>query len=281
MRILHTVGEMVEACRSIQRPLGLVPTMGYLHQGHLALVGRAREENATLAVSIFVNSSQFGPHEDFDAYPRDLPRDLLILEGERADLVFAPSVEEMYPASADTWVGVERLGSRLEGQHRSGHFRGVATVVTKLFNIVRPDRAYFGQKDGQQAVVIRRMVADLNMGVTIVVVPTVRKADGLALSSRNVYLTPEQRRAAPTIYRALAHAQGMWEEGERDGEVLRQEVRYVLQGEPLIDQIDYISVADAATLEEFDTITGPALVSAAVRIGKARLIDNMVLGGGI
>ena len=278
MRVLDTVDAMAEACRSAQRPLGLVPTMGYLHQGHLALVRRARSENAALAVSIFVNPTQFGPSEDLPTYPRDMDRDLALLKKEGADLVFVPSVGEMYPQGMDTWVEVQGLSQRLEGEYRTGHFRGVATVVAKLLNIVRPDRAYFGQKDGQQTAVVKRLVKDLNMGVDVVVVPTVREADGLAMSSRNVYLSEEERRAAPVLYQALSGAKRLWEGGQHDGEMLRGAVRRMLEKEPLVGEIDYVSVADLATLEELDTVTIPAMVSVAVWLGKTRLIDNVLLG---
>ena len=278
MKVVETVEEMVALSRQVRRPSGLVPTMGYLHQGHLSLVARARKDNETLIVSVFVNPAQFGPQEDLGSYPRDLKRDLALLEAEGTDIVFTPSPEEVYPPGYDTWVEVERLTQRLEGMARPGHFRGVATVVAKLFNIVRPDRAYFGQKDGQQAVVIRRMAADLNMGVQVVVLPTVREPDGLAMSSRNVYLTPEQRRAAPVLYRALGHARDLWQCGERGAERLRQEVRCILEGEPLVERVDYVSVADADTLEELDTVDRPAMLSLAARIGRTRLIDNILLG---
>ena len=251
--------------------------MGYLHEGHLALVRRARLESDALAVSIFVNETQFGPDEDLTAYPRDMRRDLALLEAEEVDLVFAPTTEEMYPAGFDTWVETGELSRVLEGEHRPGHFRGVATVVAKLFGIVRPDRAYFGQKDGQQVAVIKRMVADLNLGIQIVLVPTVRESDGLALSSRNVYLTAGQRKAAPVVHRALCRAHTSWERGETEGERLRQEVRITLEQEPLIDRIDYVSVADCTTLKELDSIRSPAMVSVAVWMGKARLIDNVLL----
>ena len=278
MRVLDTVDAMAEACRSAQRPLGLVPTMGYLHQGHLALVRLARSENAALAASIFVNPTQFGPGEDLPTYPRDMDRDLALLKKEGADLVFAPSVGEMYPQGMNTWVEVQGLSQRLEGEYRPGHFRGVATVVAKLLNIVRPDRAYFGQKDGQQTAVVKRLVKDLNMGVDVVVVPTVREADGLAMSSRNVHLSEEERRAASVLYHALRGAKRLWEGGQHDGEMLRGAVRRVLEKEPLVGKIDYVSVADLATLEELDTATIPAMVSVAVWLGKTRLIDNVVLG---
>ena len=278
MRVLDTVDAMAEACRSAKRPLGLVPTMGFLHQGHLALVRRARSENGALAVSIFVNPTQFGPCEDLPTYPRDVDRDLALLKKEGADLVFAPSVGEMYPQGMDTWVEVQGLSQRLEGEYRTGHFRGVATVVAKLLNIVRPDRTYFGQKDGQQAAVVKRLVKDLNMGADVVVVPTVREADGLAMSSRNVYLSEDERRAAPVLYQALNAANRLWEGGQHNGKALRGEVRRVLEKEPLVGKIDYVSVADLATWEELATITMPAMVSVAVWLGKTRLIDNVLLG---
>ena len=277
MRLLETGPEITRACREAPQPLGLVPTMGALHEGHLALVKRARRENRTLAVSIFVNPTQFGAQEDLSNYPRDLDHDLEFLRQEEADLVFMPGVEEMYPPGFDTWVNVGGLAGKLEGAHRPGHFRGVATVVTKLFTLVRPDRAYFGQKDGQQSVVVRQLVRDLALGLEIVVVPTVRETDGLALSSRNVYLTPEQRKAAPVIYRSLTCAGQLWKQGVRDADQLRREVRSVLEGEPLIERIDYVSVAGAESLEELDTVEGQAMVSVAVQLGIPRLIDNVIL----
>ena len=264
--------------RSITRPLGLVPTMGALHEGHLALVRRARQENPFVVVSIFVNPTQFGPEEDLARYPRDTRRDLALLEAEGVDLAYTPSPEEVYPQRFDTWVEPGALAERLEGAVRPGHFRGVATVVAKLFNVVGPDRAYFGQKDGQQLAVIRQMVKDLNMGVEIVAVPTVRDPDGLALSSRNAYLTPEQRRTAPVIYRALSKAEELWQGGVTNAEALQKSVQATLDSEPSIDGIDYVSVADATTLAELEQVNGPAMVSTAVRLGSTRLIDNVLLG---
>jgi len=207
-----------------------------------------------------------------------MDRDLALLKKEGADLVFVPSVGEMYPQGMDTWAEVQGLSQRLEGEYRTGHFRGVATVVAKLLNIVRPDRAYFGQKDGQQTTVVKHLVKDLNMGVDVVVVPTVREADGLAMSSRNVYLSEEERRAAPVLYQALSGAKRLWEGGQHDGEMLRGAVRRVLEREPLVGKIDYVSVADLATLEELDTVTRSAMASVAVWLGKTRLIDNVLLG---
>ncbi len=276
MQVVRTIAEVRAIRRALPGTWGFVPTMGYLHEGHLSLVRRARAENDHVAVSIFVNPTQFGPHEDYSRYPRDLERDLRLLEPLGVDLVFAPSVEEMYPPGFQTWVIVEGVSRPLEGAARPGHFRGVATVVTKLFNIVQPDRAYFGQKDAQQAVVIRRMVQDLNIPVEIVVCPTVREPDGLAMSSRNTYLNPEERRAATVLFRALQAAKARYEQGERDAERLREAMREVIQAEPLA-RLDYVSVADPETLQELDRVEDRALLSLAVYIGKTRLIDNILL----
>jgi pantoate--beta-alanine ligase len=250
--------------------------MGYLHEGHLALVKQARVENSAVIVSIYVNPTQFGPREDFGAYPRDLDRDLESLRGGGVDVVFVPSDEEMYPPEFSSWVDVEKVTERLEGAARPGHFRGVATVVAKLFNIVKPSRAYFGQKDVQQVMVIKRMVADLNMGTEVVVVPTVRESDGLAMSSRNIYLSPKEHQAATTLFKALTLAQQLCRGGEKDAEKIRRRMNTLIQKEPLA-QIDYVSIADAQTLEELNLLDRPAVASLAVRIGKTRLIDNMPL----
>ena len=258
------------------RPVGFVPTMGALHEGHLALVRRARAENASLVVSVFVNPTQFAPGEDFATYPRDMATDLSRLEELGADLVFAPSVEEMYPQGFDTYVDVGRIGTVLEGWFRPDHFRGVATVVCKLLAIVRPDRAYFGQKDAQQSLVVKRLCADLNLGAEIVIMPTVREADGLALSSRNAYLGPEERKAAPVLYRALCLAKNLKEQGTTDAGEVRSRMRALIGSEPRA-RIEYVSIADATTLQELDRIERPALVSLAVRIGRMRLIDNMLV----
>jgi pantoate--beta-alanine ligase len=257
--------------------VGLVPTMGCLHDGHLALVRRARGENEAVVVSIFVNPTQFGAGEDFATYPRDSERDITLLKGEGVDIVFTPPVEEMYPAGFCSGVEVGQVTEQLEGASRPGHFRGVATIVAKLFNIVEPTRAYFGQKDAQQAVVIERMVADLNMNLEVVIVPTVREPDGLAMSSRNIHLNPEERRAALVLWRALSLAQQLFSQNERQAESIHHQVSALIQEEPLAS-LDYVSIADAASLEELATIEGPALVSLAVRIGSTRLIDNIVLG---
>lgn len=277
MRLIHSVAEMASARAEVERPLGLVPTMGALHEGHLSLVRRARSENASLVVTIFVNPSQFGPNEDLAAYPRDPERDLALLDAEGADVVFMPPPDEVYPAGYDTWISVERTSAPLEGEARPGHFRGVATVVCKLFNMVRPDRAYFGQKDAQQLQVIRRMNADLNIGVELTAMPTVREPDGLAMSSRNAYLSAEQRRAAPVLHAALQAAQELYDCGERQADTLRDAMQRVLAAEPLA-RPDYVSVADPDTMAELELIEGPALASLAVRIGTTRLIDNVMLG---
>ena len=277
MKVLETGQDMALARREAVRPMGLVPTMGALHQGHLALVQRAREENVTLAASIFVNPTQFSAGEDLQQYPRDLDRDLELLRGEGADLVFVPAAEEVYPPGFDTWVSVGGLSEKLEGAQRPGHFRGVATVVTKLLNVMRPNRVYLGQKDGQQTAVIRQLLRDLDMGVELVVVPTVREEDGLACSSRNAYLDRQQRQAAPVVFRALTCADTLWRCGETGGDRLRSKVRQELEREPLVTGIDYVSVADPDSLEELDTVTSRAMVSTAVRMGKVRLIDNVVL----
>jgi pantoate--beta-alanine ligase len=263
----------------LSRPVGFVPTMGALHEGHLSLVRTARAECASVVVSIFVNPTQFGPSEDLSRYPRDLPRDLEMLRLENIDLVWTPTAEEMYPSGFQTWVTVEEITQPLEGSMRPGHFRGMATVVAKLFNAVQPDRAYFGQKDAQQAAVIRRMGRDLNFKLAVVVCPTWREADGLAMSSRNVYLNPDERRAATVIYKALTAAQTAYQAGERQAEMLRQVMTQTIQREPLAN-LQYVSCTNHDTLQEIQgAITGQALLSMAVFIGKTRLIDNLVLGG--
>lgn len=256
--------------------VGFVPTMGYLHDGHLALVKRAGAENSAVVASIYVNPAQFGAGEDLASYPRDLDRDLELLRGEGVDIVFVPSGDEMYPPGFSSWVDVQKVTARLEGAARPGHFRGVATIVAKLFNIVRPDRAYFGQKDAQQVIVIKRMVADLNMGIDIVAVPTVRESDGLTMSSRNVYLSADERRAAAVLFEALTSAQQSARSGEKDAARLRRQMIALIENEPLA-RIDYVSIADAETLEELTSLDRPALASLAVRIGGTRLIDNTPL----
>jgi pantoate--beta-alanine ligase len=273
MQILTTVAA-VRAARAKLGDLGLVPTMGFLHEGHLSLVARAKADGGAVAASIFVNPTQFGPNEDLSRYPRDMPRDLALLEAAGVDFVFAPEPAAMYPPGFDATITIGGVTEGLEGAVRPGHFAGVATVVAKLFNIVQPTRAYFGQKDAQQSVVIRKMVRDLDMPVEVVVAPTMREPDGLALSSRNVYLTPEQRAAAPAIYRALSAAKAAFDAGERDAEVLRDAIRQALPDFTL----DYVSLADADTLRELDCIERPALASLAARLGTTRLLDNLLLG---
>ncbi len=279
MRVVTTLPELRRARRGLPEPVGFVPTMGYLHQGHLSLVRMARRECASVVVSIFVNPTQFGPNEDYTQYPRDLPRDLALLEKEGVDLVWTPTPEVMYPQGFQTWVTVEKLTQVLEGAHRPGHFRGVTTVVTKLFNAVQPQRAYFGQKDAQQARVIQQMTRDLNLPIAIIVGPTVREPDGLALSSRNTYLNPQERQAATVLYRALSAARRAFEQGERDAETLRRIMLEVLAQEPLA-RVQYVSCADPETLEELHGPVEKALLSMAVFIGKTRLIDNMLVGMG-
>src|SRR5512143_723122 len=273
MRTVTTLPDLRSARLSLDGTVGLVPTMGYLHEGHLSLVRRAREECDHVVVSIFVNPTQFGPKEDLSKYPRDLDRDLSLLEALGVDLVWAPSVEVMYPPGYQTWVEVERIALPLEGAMRPGHFRGVATVVAKLFTGVQPHKAYFGQKDAQQAAVIRQMTRDLNFPIEIVVCPIVREPDGLAMSSRNVYLDVEERKAATVLYRSLSAAKNAYENGEREAEKLRQIMRDVLAIEPMA-QVQYVSCADYDTLEELERVTGKALLSMAVFMGKTRLIDN-------
>ncbi|MFQ3681309.1 pantoate--beta-alanine ligase [Roseiflexus sp.] len=276
MRVIATIDEFRAARAALHGTVGLVPTMGYLHEGHLSLVRRARSENDYVITTIFVNPTQFGPSEDLARYPRDLPRDLALLEAEKVDLVFAPDVAEMYPPGFGTFVDAGPIAALLEGAARPGHFRGVATVVCKLFNITTPHRAYFGQKDAQQTLVIRRMTRDLNLPVEIVVCPIVREPDGLAMSSRNVYLNPEERRAATVLFRALQAVQERFRAGERNGDELRAAMRAVIDAEPLA-RADYVSIADLEDLHELDEVTDSALASLAVRIGTTRLIDNCLL----
>jgi pantoate--beta-alanine ligase len=276
MQTVQTIAELQAARAELPTPVGLVPTMGYLHDGHVALVRRARAECASVVVSIFVNPTQFGPHEDLASYPRDLDGDLAKLEAEKVDLVWMPTPDIMYPAGFQTWVTVDEVAAPLEGSVRPGHFRGVTTVVAKLFNGVLPQKAYFGQKDAQQAVVIRQMAHDLNFPITIVVCPTVREADGLAMSSRNAYLSPEQRRAAAVLYRALRAAEGAFRQGSRDAEALRQTMREALDAEALATP-QYVSCADPDTLVELQGEARRALLSLAVFIGTIRLIDNVVV----
>jgi len=279
LKVLRTRAELRDALAAVPRPLGLVPTMGWLHDGHRSLMQRARADDATTIVTIFVNPRQFNEAADYQRYPRNETRDLAVVEEEGIDLVFAPPVEEIYLPGFDTTVSVGAVARPLEGAARPGHFDGVATVVAILFDLVGAERAYFGQKDAQQVMVIRQMARDLAIPTEVIACPTVREPDGLALSSRNVHLQPEERAAAPILRRALLAATARWEAGERSGDRLREAMRETLAEEPLA-RPDYVSVADGSTLAELDRVEGPALLSLAVRFGDTRLIDNEVLSDG-
>jgi len=276
MRVIQSISEMKEARKNILASVGFVPTMGYLHEGHMTLVRWSKNENDITAASIFVNPTQFGPQDDFERYPRNTERDLAMLDKEGVDIVFMPPVDELYPQGYNSWVEVKGITDKLEGISRPGHFRGVTTVVAKLFNLVQPHRAYFGQKDAQQLRVIKKMVIDLNMNVEVVSVPTVREADGLAMSSRNTYLNPAERNAALIVSKSIQLAQSLWTRGERNANKIKQQLVQMVQNEPLA-KIDYISIADDDSLDEVDIINGRALVSMAVWVGKTRLIDNIVI----
>ena len=280
MRLVEKIADMkalAKEWRKSGETIGFVPTMGYLHEGHLSLVRKAREDNDRVVVSIFVNPTQFGPNEDYNRYPRDLERDMKLLEPLGVDAVFHPSVEEMYPEGYRTYVEVVDITERLCGASRPGHFRGVTTVCCKLFNIVMPHRAYFGKKDFQQLVVIKNMVRDLNMDLEIVPMPIVREPDGLAMSSRNTYLNPEERKAALCLYRSLKRAVELYEQGERNAKLIKEEVTRVIQSEPLA-KIDYVEVVDPETFRPVDKVERGTLVALAVFVGPARLIDNVQLG---
>ncbi len=276
MIITRDISELKRARASFSGTFGLVPTMGALHEGHLSLVRRAKVECDRVGVSIFVNPAQFGANEDLARYPRNLERDFSLLAPLGVDLAWTPSADKVYPPGFQTWVLVEEVSKGLEGGMRPGHFRGVATVVAKLFNLFAPDKAFFGQKDAQQVVVIKRMVEDLSFPVEIVTCPTVREPDGLALSSRNAYLSPEERQAATVLFRALSAGRAVYELGERDGSSLRAAMQAILEAEPLA-RVDYLSAADPVTLAEIDRGEAGILLSLAVRIGKTRLIDNLLL----
>jgi pantoate--beta-alanine ligase len=276
MIIVTTLEELSYARQFLESPVGLVPTMGYLHDGHISLIGQAKRECKSVIATIFVNPTQFGPNEDLDKYPRNLERDLKLLEAAGVDIVWTPTAEIMYPASYQTWVEVEKLTKPLEGSMRPGHFRGVTTVVSKLFNATRPDKAYFGQKDAQQAAVIRQMTHDLSYPIEIVVCPILREGDGLAMSSRNSYLSPEERQSATVLYHALSAAKTAFAAGEKNAEKLRQIVKDVVTAEPKA-QLQYVSCADYTTLAELETVNSKALLSMALFMGKTRLIDNFIL----
>jgi len=280
MNIVGTIAEMRALCRSAKsggKRLGLVPTMGALHEGHLSLVRAAKEKTDVIATSIFVNPTQFGPTEDFSRYPRALEKDCAILEREGVEFVFAPTVEEMYPAGAVTWVTVGGLSERLCGKSRPGHFRGVATVVAKLFHIIEPDAAFFGQKDAAQHAIIRKMVRDLDMPVAIEVCPIVREADGLALSSRNTYLNTEERKSALVLYRSLQCAQELFRTGERNSAKLIAAARQEFASESNV-RLDYFEIVNPDSLEPVLDTSSPSLAAVAAYVGNTRLIDNIVLG---
>jgi pantoate--beta-alanine ligase len=276
MKIVSTFDDLITARLALDPLVGFVPTMGYLHEGHLSLLRRAKADCKNVALSIFLNPTQFGPNEDLSKYPRNLDRDLELIEPLGVDLVWTPTPEIMYPNGYQTWVEVEAMTKPLEGAVRPGHFRGVTTVVAKLFNAVQPHKAYFGQKDAQQAAVIRQMTRDLNFPIEIVVCPIVREPDGLAMSSRNVFLDAEHRKAATVLFRSLSAAKEAYGQGERDGMKLRRKMKEVIASEPLA-QMQYISCADYDTLEELAVVKGKTLLSMAVMMGKTRLIDNFVL----
>ncbi|MEX1295449.1 MAG: pantoate--beta-alanine ligase [Candidatus Limnocylindrales bacterium] len=276
-RVLHTRAELRAALSEVPRTVGLVPTMGWLHDGHRSLMAQARAADATTVVTIFVNPRQFDEAADYTRYPRDIDADIALCAAEEVDIVWVPEVDEVYPPGFDTTVSVGAVAAPLEGAARPGHFDGVATVVATLFALVGAEHAYFGQKDAQQVMVIRRMALDLALPTEVIACPTVREPDGLALSSRNVHLTPEERAVAPVLHRALVAARTAYGEGERDGDVLRGLMEEVLATEPLA-QVEYVSVADALTLAELRSIEGPALLSMAVALGTTRLIDNELVG---
>mgnify|MGYP001563639420 CR=1 FL=1 len=279
MEIYRNIRSLTKKVQEIKRKglkIGLVPTMGFLHEGHMSLIRRAAKDTDCVIVSIFVNPAQFGPKEDFKKYPRDMKKDLELCEKEAVDIIFAPEAGEVYPEGFATYVKVERITDALCGASRPGHFRGVATVVAKLFNITMPDIAYFGQKDSQQAVIIKRMTEDLNMPVKIKVEPVVREKDGLAMSSRNVYLNPEERKQALSLYRSLELARCMFDKGERSASKIINRMKREIQKNPDA-KIDYISIVNADNLAGLERIKEKALIAIAVLIGKTRLIDNIIL----
>jgi len=277
MQIIRSPKVMRNICAGLKRKgriIGFVPTMGYLHKGHVNLIRIAKKKADVLVVSIFVNPTQFGPKEDFTKYPRDFKRDGFLLDKEGCNFVFAPRIKEMYPEGYLTYVNVEKITHKLEGAIRPGHFQGVTTVVAKLFNIVQPDVAVFGQKDAQQAVVLKKMVDDLNYGIKLIIAGTVRERDGLALSSRNVYLSEEERKQAKVLYQALRLAKSMIKKGERSPTKIVSKMNKLIDKQPLAD-IDYVAITDACTLELLNKLRGEVLISLAVRVGKTRLIDNI------
>jgi pantoate--beta-alanine ligase len=281
MLILTSAAEVTAVSKEAHRAgkrVGFVPTMGALHAGHLSLVRTARAQTDVVIASVFVNPRQFGPNEDFSSYPRDPEKDAALLTSEKTDYLFLPSVEEMYAPGATSWVAVEGLSDKLDGRSRPGHFHGVTTVVAKLFNIVQPDMAFFGQKDAAQVAIVSKMVDDLNFDVRIVVCPIVREADGLAMSSRNAYLTPEQRKQALVLYRSLMRVQMLADRGERTASRLKVAGEQVMAEEPAV-KLDYFEIVDRRTLDPVADISGSALVAVAAYVGRTRLIDNIVLAG--
>lgn len=280
MQIINKISDMrdfVSEAKKKGSTIGLVPTMGYLHEGHLSLIRRAAADNSIVVTSIFVNPIQFGPSEDFDSYPRDMKRDSILAEQAWCDVIFAPSAADMYPSGFKTYVEVTDITEKLCGASRPGHFRGVTTVVAKLFNIIQPDKAYFGQKNAQQLVVIKRMAEDLNFPITIVPMPIVRESDGLAMSSRNKYLSPEERKAALVLSRALFSARDLVIAGERNKKTILENAKQILAAEPLA-QPEYVELVDADTLADAGSeISGKVMLAIAAKIGKTRLIDNIVM----
>ncbi|KLO23233.1 pantoate--beta-alanine ligase [Marinitoga sp. 1197] len=280
MEIINNINKMKNIRNELikkGKTIGFVPTMGYLHKGHLSLVEQARKDNDIVIVSIFVNPTQFGPNEDFDRYPRDMERDMEMLKPFNVDYIFHPSVEEMYPENYSTYVEEIKLTKVLCGKSRPGHFKGVTTIVSKLFNIVRPTRAYFGQKDAQQFRVLRKMVNDLNMDVQMIEMPIIREHDGLAMSSRNIYLSKEERIQALALNKSLKKAKELYENGEKSAKKIKTEMQKIFNEYPLV-KVDYIEIVDEYTLENVENISDKVLIAVAAFVGKARLIDNIILG---
>lgn len=280
MKVISDIAKTRTYIRKVKRDgktIGFVPTMGYLHEGHLSLIREARKNEDVVVISIFVNPTQFRPGEDYKRYPRDMERDKRLARGAGVDLIFTPTAAQMYPEGYHSYVNVEEITEPLCGRFRPGHFKGVATVCCKLFNIVEPDVAYFGQKDAQQAIVIKRMVRDLNMDFVIKVLPIVREEDGLAISSRNTYLSPKERMDALCLYESLEEARRMIKAGQRDAKKIVQKMRQIIT--PRASRIDYISIIDTQELKEVEKISGEVLIALAAWIGKTRLIDNMIVKG--
>ena len=277
MKIYNNIEQLREAIKNAERPIGLVPTMGFLHQGHLELINQAKKDNKTVIVTIFVNPTQFGPNEDYEKYPRDIDHDINLLKSLDTNFVFIPERESLYTENHNTWVNVEKLDEKLEGHFRPNHFKGVATIVLKLLNITTPDNAYFGQKDAQQVQIIKQMVADLNLSIKINSIPTVREYDGLALSSRNVYLTKDERKSAKEIYQSLLLAQTLFEKGINNAEIIKKNVSDHIIKNIKNSKIDYVSITQESSLEDLQTIKDSAVLSIALHVGKTRLIDNLIL----